>query len=406
MIRHEHVLSVFLASPSDVAEERSRVEVVIHELNTTWSRHLGVRLELIRWETHAHPGFGVDAQAVINEQLPDDFDIFIGVMWCRFGTPTSRAGSGTVEEFQRAKGRHDVDPKSVALMVYFKDEAIPPSRLDPSQYADVVKFRESLADGLYWTFRGSHEFEQLLRLHLTRCIQEWHFPVPFAKDAGGREEATARDSLGPEHDSDVDNDIGLIELLEIYEPSFAQVVEILSRIAKATDEIGKQIGERTIEIEALTASANGPTGRPSFQEAKSLFKKAARDMDQFAERMEAELPLLDNHLNTGMDAFIQTVQLYGEMESNEENQTQMKAALAGVALLHATLVQVAVPIMQFQATVANAPPVSGDFNRSKRRVVKDLQTFIDQLEKAEQLTGEAIRALEAVLGLPKPETDT
>jgi len=175
MVRQEHVLSVFLASPSDVTDERTRVEEVIDELNITWSRDLGVRLELVRWETHAHPGFAADAQAVINKQLSNDFDIFIGVMWCRFGTPTTHAGSGTVEEFQRAKIRHDADPRSVALMVYFKDQAIPPSKMDLDQLGAVLKFRDSLGrgGGLYWTFRDTGEFEQLIRLHLTRCIQEW-----------------------------------------------------------------------------------------------------------------------------------------------------------------------------------------------------------------------------------------
>jgi hypothetical protein len=98
--RQEHVFSLFVASPGDVADERNRLEEIIRELNITWSRELGIRLELVRWETHAYPGISQDAQAVINEQIPADYDLFIGLMWCRYGTPTGRAGSGTIEEFQ------------------------------------------------------------------------------------------------------------------------------------------------------------------------------------------------------------------------------------------------------------------------------------------------------------------
>lgn len=125
MARYETILSIFVASPSDVDEERNRLEEVIRELNTTWSRDLGVRLELVRWETHAYPSFGEDAQAVINDQIPDDYDVFVGLMWYRFGTPTGRAGSGTVEEFQRAKKRFDANSDDLQLMIYFKDAPAP-----------------------------------------------------------------------------------------------------------------------------------------------------------------------------------------------------------------------------------------------------------------------------------------
>ena len=93
MARQEHVLTVFAASPGDVEAERGKLEDVIRELNVTWSRELGIRLDLVRWETHAYLGFGADGQDVINQEIPDDCDIFVGIMWCRYGTPTGRAGS-------------------------------------------------------------------------------------------------------------------------------------------------------------------------------------------------------------------------------------------------------------------------------------------------------------------------
>jgi hypothetical protein len=43
-----------------------------------------VFLDLIQWETHAWPGFGADAQDVINREI-EPGDIFIGIMWRRIG---------------------------------------------------------------------------------------------------------------------------------------------------------------------------------------------------------------------------------------------------------------------------------------------------------------------------------
>ena len=71
MPRNETVLVVFVASPEDVEPERNRLEEVIRELNVAWSRTLGVRLDLVRWETHGYPGIGSDAQDVLNRELPN-----------------------------------------------------------------------------------------------------------------------------------------------------------------------------------------------------------------------------------------------------------------------------------------------------------------------------------------------
>lgn len=146
MPRQEQILSVFLASPSDVSEERARLEEVISELNQSWSRSLSIRLDLIRWETHAYPGFGVDPQDVINRQIPPDYDIFIGIMWYRFGTATGRAESGTEEEFMRAKAKWDADKSAIDLMVYFKDAPVSPSQVDPSQLSKLTDLVAELAD--------------------------------------------------------------------------------------------------------------------------------------------------------------------------------------------------------------------------------------------------------------------
>ena len=75
-------------------DERNLFQEIVAEWNQTWARNLGLRLELLRWEQDAYPGIGTDSQDVINHQIPEDYDLFIGLMWSRFGTPTARAGSG------------------------------------------------------------------------------------------------------------------------------------------------------------------------------------------------------------------------------------------------------------------------------------------------------------------------
>jgi hypothetical protein len=161
MAKIETVLSVFVASPGDVADARKRLDQVVDELNFLWSREYGLRLELVKWETHAYSDIGIDAQDVINNQL-DEFDIFLGIMWKRFGEPTGRAESGTREEFDRALTRHKQGPKRVRVMFYFNDS--PPGRLseiDTRQLEAVNRFRDEVekAGVLYFKYNGLNEFE-------------------------------------------------------------------------------------------------------------------------------------------------------------------------------------------------------------------------------------------------------
>jgi hypothetical protein len=164
-------IQVFLASPGDTEKERNLLPTVIQELNDRIGFSLDVRLDLVRWETHVIPGAGRDAQDVVNQQIGPR-DVFIGILWKRLGTPTQRAASGTVEEFERA---YRIWQKNSAfkLFFYFNDAAaVPASVVDPDQEAKVSVFRRSLAERgvLFWHYDGTDQFERLVRNHLTRVV--------------------------------------------------------------------------------------------------------------------------------------------------------------------------------------------------------------------------------------------
>lgn len=108
---------LFLASPSDVKEERLIVENVINDFNNTYSSQLNARIELCSWEKSSYPSVGEYPQAVINSQIGDDYDIFLGILWTRFGSKTLNYESGTEEEFYRALERSQQAGK-VHIMMY------------------------------------------------------------------------------------------------------------------------------------------------------------------------------------------------------------------------------------------------------------------------------------------------
>jgi hypothetical protein len=394
MARQETILSVFVASPSDVDEERNRLEEVIRELNVTWARELGVRLELIRWETHAYPSFGEDAQAVINDQIPDDYDLFIGLMWYRFGTPTGRAGSGTIEEFQRAKKRFDHDPSALQLMIYFKDAPAPiaPSKIDYTQLARISEFRNSLGEegGLYWSFDSVEDFERLVRLHLTRQVQA------LRSKGLTISQSSCISVLETEKDSSVtdqEDEPGLLDLMEKFEDEFLTLQEITERIATATIDIGDKMQVRAAETEEFSSGPDS-TNRKT---AKRIIEKAATDMDQYVYRMEAELPLFSKHLNSGMNALIQASQMSIEFAIEDEDLDQVKENLDAIRGFCQTLTTVEEQITAFQQAVVSLPKMTTTLNRAKRSVVIVLQRLIDEFRGGQSMAREAGASFNALL---------
>jgi hypothetical protein len=161
------IYTCFIASPSDTQAERDACERVFDEINMNLGHFLNFRLEAWKWEKNARPSFGKDGQDIINNQVGDSYQIFIGIMHGKFGSPTPRAGSGTAEEFDIAYTRF-TNKEDVEIMIYFNNEPIPFKDIKPLQLEKVQEFRKKVADlgGLYWEYNGVSDFESNLKKHL------------------------------------------------------------------------------------------------------------------------------------------------------------------------------------------------------------------------------------------------
>ncbi len=165
-------LKVFLASPSDIKKERQILKTVIDEINKLYLDRLGLGFQLLKWETNTYPDVGDDVQSVINDQIGDNYDVFIGILWTRIGTQTKRALSGTLEEFTRAYDRSKANPDNIHLMMYFRNSALSPDQIDTQQLSEVQNFKGKLGDlGVYWwAYKTSLDFERQVRLHLSTVL--------------------------------------------------------------------------------------------------------------------------------------------------------------------------------------------------------------------------------------------
>jgi hypothetical protein len=166
--REVRELLIFVGSPGDLPEERSVVREAALSVTSSMSE-LGIRLSVYGWEEQ-QPARG-RPQELINQQV-DTCDIFIGLMYRRWGSPTGEFTSGFEEEFHRVMQRpaNDDFPK-VAL--FFKN--IDADTLgDPGEgVAKVLAFKreqQNSRDLLYKEFSDAPAFKLLVISYLTKII--------------------------------------------------------------------------------------------------------------------------------------------------------------------------------------------------------------------------------------------
>ena len=162
---------VFVSSPNDLLGERETIDQTISGLAPTYERR-GARIIAWRWEKDALSDFGRPAQQVILSQL-GEYDIYIGMMGSRFGTPTQTHGSGTEEEFEQALEAHRLK-RVLRMGFFFKDVEVSTSSLDLDsidQIRRVIEFRSKVgAAGLFQLFKTDVDLISLTQRLVTDAI--------------------------------------------------------------------------------------------------------------------------------------------------------------------------------------------------------------------------------------------
>ncbi len=167
------LIRVFVASPSDVQAERAMVDSAVNELNRTIGDTYHFRLETKKWENNTFPAIGEYPQAVINKQI-GEYEIFVGIMKHKFGSPTNTADSGTEEEFHRAYQHQKENGGLPQLMFFFNQENLPQDIDIIEQFKKVRNFKNKLSEmGVYYKeYKDCSIFESTFRVSLAQYLQE------------------------------------------------------------------------------------------------------------------------------------------------------------------------------------------------------------------------------------------
>jgi HEAT repeats len=165
---HFEKLLVFLASPNDIVTEHRVVKRILDDLNRTVAAERGLILQPVHWENDSYPGYGRDAQMIINEQIAEmrKFKLFLGLMWKTIGTPTPRAQSGTVEEFERASEALKQCGQPEIWFYFRESRSGSRTEREANDLRQVSVFKDRVkANGMPWTYRTPAGFQAMLQSH-------------------------------------------------------------------------------------------------------------------------------------------------------------------------------------------------------------------------------------------------
>lgn len=167
-------IEIFLASPSDVQEERKYVYEVIDEINKTNSHEVKLG---VKSSQDSYPDYGKDGQKHIVEQLLSEiekYELLVVIMWNRIGTSTPRTESGTVEEFQNFEEHIERELTRTKIWFYFgKAPAVLDTEEKLEQKRGVVRFKEKIQKkGLYKEYDSPEKFRDEFRVNINQWLKK------------------------------------------------------------------------------------------------------------------------------------------------------------------------------------------------------------------------------------------
>lgn len=382
-------ISIFLASPSDLGEERIAVKNVVDELNSITRQTLNVHLDLLTWENSTYPSVGIDAQDVINSQIGDDYDIFIGMMWKKFGTPTSRAGSGTEEEFNRAYDKFVQTKGSTKIMIYFSAKPVQLDEIDVDELAKIKHFKKRAQDlgVLHWSFTDSDGFQKLLKMHLLSHVRdvkaalETHVPVPITENNNNE---SAKGSIVPAmhtnssktDGSDDDEEIGYLDLMIIFHENFEQVEEVLTKIAEHVEELGGQMTKKAQKLDAITKSS-----KKSPHSYRFIIDSTAADINSYVQLTNIEIPRFRDLFTSGIDSFSNALVLT-EAHGNGMDAEEMTELLEAIDGARGNIDGAINSVIGFRDVITDWPPVSKTLNKAVKLLLVTLSDIISELSNS------------------------
>ncbi|MDD5013759.1 MAG: hypothetical protein PHW73_01480, partial [Atribacterota bacterium] len=400
-------LTIFFSGTSVVEAECAALKAVIEELNRMLAKSRKILLKVVSWPNDFRPGVNQDVQSEINRQIQGQYDIYIGVLGSRFGTPTQRAGSGTEEEFQIAVSQFLQDTTSIRVLFYFKRANQDPFTIDTKQLIKVHKFRSDLSQKgvIYRDFKDTANFVEIVKEHLWNLISdEWNgnvwklIELPSQRDTNEintqseqktEEKATSVTEIIAESEDVtlVPEETGYFDLMEEFYTAVESMRSSLGNMTEYTVHIGEQFNVHTESANNLMRKygdkpkiGGSRDAQKYLTRAKEVVDNARSDLETYTGKMRPQISALKTDLQVMLNRF-RNVYIFAneKFETPEEQKQKDAGALHEFIKTMVTLVD---EIMIFQESITNLPALTTKFNKARKHATTVLRELIAEIKIA------------------------
>ncbi|PWN66070.1 hypothetical protein [Chryseobacterium oncorhynchi] len=377
--------SIFLGSPSDLEEERIEVENAIKELNIIYGNRNNLILDVLKWETHSAPGITESyTQDIINEDIGLGYDIFVGLIWQKFGTKTNVANSGTEEEFLNALKRFK-NKENIQILFYFKNKApLALSDINPEELSKINNFKKVLRDNnvFYGSFNDLDELKANLRIHLPKRIDNL-ISNSIKVDKSLIDDNDTSIQSTDEH-SVLEEDFGLFDYLLEFERLLSNSTVALTKINESTNIIGEEMGRKADEIERFAQYPN-----PNKNLIVELFKRISKIMNDYSERIKVENIVFYSNFKDAIEIGLKYVNSMEYLDKDQYKEN-LESTLESIEDLQENIPLAINSMSGLHNSVKSLPNLQSNLNASKRGLDKQLDEFIFSLKGVNNLTNEFI----------------
>lgn len=388
--------SIFVSSPQDLEIERTEISNVISELNITYATRKSINIDVVKWETHSAPAISDNyTQSIINNDIGEDYDIFIGMLWQKFGTKTEFANSGTEEEFLKAVTRFKNGEK-IQILFYFK--TTPPISLDQiniEELTKIQKFKDYLKKEniLYWNFNTIEDLQTNFRMHIPKRIDEL---IEKNESVFDVKKDFKNQTLSIENNGEnihSDDDFGILDFVCQFEDYLRDSNFALSNISDSTEKIGEDLAEKAEEINRISKYPN-----PNKNVILEYFKRSAKSLNSYSDRIELEIPKFYDNFEDAINVGLRYLNVI-DKENIKDHFETLKTNYESVSKLKKSIPVAIDGMTSFYEETKQLPNMQSDLSKAKRRLLLKLEDLIFKLKKSYDLTNEFQGQLEYKIGL-------
>ncbi|SHJ26080.1 hypothetical protein SAMN04488096_1243 [Mesonia phycicola] len=380
-------INLFISCPGDIQDELNSIEVIVKEINKTIGKISNFVIQIVHWNEDTYTDIGEDGQEIINDQI--EYDILIGILWMRLGTPTKRDKSGTVEEINRA-----IENKEKQQLIYFKTATpINLNSINTSELNQVMEFKKELSNKiLYKEFESIEKFETLFRLNLSSLIKDKF--IDEKKSVQNPTKIDSSDNNGKYQNivsliDEIENatkdgfeDIDIFNINENGHISFEKATRNLNNLTGYLNKLTDNLKKGTAEINQAN---NIKDTRLKLSKAKKVVNRLSKELDEFNDEINSELPNFSENLKevgkTTSDLLLAS-RSFNNSETNEIESNTLAYRDSMEYAMNATA--------NMLKEVIKWPAINLKFNTSKRNTEVALKDLMKEMMFGLKLIDEAL----------------